>query len=98
MKKTLTSICSVLVITALLGGCASVFVPEPGFLNEGSTYRFTTEQDFGNAKVLKVRRDGWVKLEKQIGYDQKVEFWYNTQSGVAINRVPEMMVEETEQE
>jgi len=98
MKKTLTSIFTSLIIVSLLAGCASVFVPEPGFLNEGSTYRFTTETDFGNAKVLKVRRDGWVKLEKQIGYDQKVEFWYNTQSGVAINRAPEMMVEEVEQE
>ena len=98
MKNTLAKVFTGLIIASLLGGCASVFVPEPGFLNEGSTYRFTTETDFGNAKVLKVRRDGWIKLEKQMGNEQNVQFWYNTQSGVAINRAPEMMIEDAEQE
>jgi hypothetical protein len=96
MKKILSSIIAGMVLASLLGGCASVFVPEPGFLNEGSTYYFSTEPDFGTAKVLSVGKDGWVKLEKEVGYDQKVEFWYNTHSGVFIQRAPEFLVDEQE--
>lgn len=97
MKKTLSSIIAGMVLVSLLGGCASVFVPEPGFLNEGSTYYFSMEPEFGIAKVLSVGKDGWVKLEKAT-YDQKVEIWYNTQSGVFIQRAPEFLVEEQEAE
>ena len=75
----------------LLCGCASVFVPEPGFLNEGSTYRFS---NLGLVTVLEIGDDGWVKLEKAVGQDQKIEYWYNTASGVYVERAPEAMIEQ----
>jgi len=95
MKRLCLQLTAIGLILALCTGCASMFVPEPGFINESLSYRIS---NLGIVKVIDIGKDGWIKLEKTVGDNQKIEYWYNTSSGIYFERVPLSMQEGQPQE